>query len=545
MPKKVITIEPDVWWTKVAVTECRRKSPQVYDLFYFCTPEHAVEDGYIRDRQSFAEALKEQLARHQISEKNLLFVISSTKVVTREITIPMVKDKQLPTIVQTQARDNFPMDTAGYTIAYQKMGQSAEESAKGIKLLLIAVPDNLLSNYYTFARESGFTVEAFDYIGNSALAFSNANFDDDSVVVQLQEQATIISLIRDKKLVFQRVAPNGYGTTLGTLLDHPVLGVEDEYEAFDYLLGNDVLYGRPTAEDFPEMEIGEAENMVQLLDEAYEDIRDALNYHIRAVTTALDYYRNQSKEEFRGRLHLIGEGARIGGLKRMFEEELPLKVDNMDYNSLLRFGRKFKGNVAAEDFLTLIGSTIQPLELKPREVRDRELKRSTLRIAYGAFFGSALISVTLVGAGVLRNYLATSEQKSLQRRITELSYIQEIYNENEAARRVKEAFESFDNQTRTNNERLGELITALEEQLPATMTVRSFSASDTSIAMSVVCDEKMTAAQLILNLKEIPFLSNISVPSLVESRDADGYTQWQFSVTANYVEPPVEEAEEE
>lgn len=398
MPKKVISIEPGMWWTKVVLTECYRKTPQVYDMFYFRTPENAVEDGYIRDRESFTEALQGQLAKRQISEKNIVFTINSTKVVTREITVPKVKDNQLPTIVRTQARENFPMDTAGYAITYQKMAWQGGESArkekdgeagkngKELKLLLIAVPDSLLSNYYTFALEARFTVEAFDYIGNSALSLMNSYFDDDGVIVQLEEQSTTISLIRDKKLVFQRVAPNGYGTTLGTVIDHSVLGVKDEYGAFDFLISHDVLYGEPKIVNLSETETEDAEDRLRELGSAYEDVRDALNYHIRVVSTALDYYRNQSKEEFSGKLRLIGEGARIAGLRRMFADQLPLTVDDIDYASLLRFGRGYSGDSDAVDFLTLIGSTIQPLPLLPREVRDRQVKKTTLKVAYGAFF---------------------------------------------------------------------------------------------------------------------------------------------------------------
>lgn len=555
MPKKVISIEPGMWWTKVALTECYRKTPQIYDLFYFRTPENAVEDGYIRDRESFVEALREQLAKRQISVRNIVFTINSTKVITREITIPMVKDKQLPSIVRLQAREHFPMDTAGYSITYQKMaGQAGENGKQGkggkegnnLKLLLIAVPESLLSNYYTFALEGRFTIEAFDYIGNSALSLVNSYFDEDAVVVQLEEQSTIISFIRDKKLVFQRVAPNGYGTTLGTVLDHPVLGVRDEYGAFDFLIANDMLYGKPETLDFPLSDVDDVENQARALEDAYEDVRDALNYHIRVVSTALDYYRNQAKEEFSGRLRLIGEGARIAGLRRMFAEELPLAVDNIDYRSLLRFGRGIEGkDVEVVGFLTLIGSTIRPLELQPREVREKETRKTTLKIAYGAFFASALISVTLVGTGMIRKYLASSTQDMLQQKIAELSYIQEVYNENEAARQLKETYESFDAQTWTDNERLGDLIAALEEQLPTTMTVQSLVASESSITMSVTCTEKMAAAQLLINLKEVPFIGNVTISSLSGNEDEAGSSQWQFSVTANYVEPPAEEVAEE
>ena len=55
------------------------------------------------------------------------------------------------------------------------------------------------------------------------------------MVVQLEEQATVISILENKKLVFQRVTPYGYGATITAVIDHPVLGIDDEEKALDFL----------------------------------------------------------------------------------------------------------------------------------------------------------------------------------------------------------------------------------------------------------------------------------------------------------------------
>lgn len=49
MVKRVVSIEAGVWWTKVALADYRKKNPPVHKAFAFRTPEHAVEDGYIRE----------------------------------------------------------------------------------------------------------------------------------------------------------------------------------------------------------------------------------------------------------------------------------------------------------------------------------------------------------------------------------------------------------------------------------------------------------------------------------------------------------------
>lgn len=540
MAKKVISIETGIWWTKVAVVDAQKKNPQVYEAFTFRTPEHAIEDGYIRDKEGFAKCLKEQLASHQVVEKNVLFSINSSKVITREISIPYVKDKQIAGIVEAQAREHFPMDVSNYTISFRKMDVVEGENGKAIKLLLIAVPDNLLANYTSFATNAGFTIDTFEYIGNSAVSFMNSNFSDNSVIVQLEEQATIISMVSNKKLVFQRVAPYGYGTSLAAVLDHPVLGAKDEYEAFQFLNEHDVLNESPRAAEFTETGIEEIEKRQELLEEAYADIKEALSYHIRVVYTALDYYKNQSKGEFQGKLHLIGDGVRFAGIKKMFMSQIPLQFESMDYNTLIHHSKGGFGALQAVTYLSVIGAAIHPIDIKPKDLKEREKKKNDLYSSYVILAASALISVILILTGTIRQFVAVSEQKRLEKRIDELSYIEQIYAENEEACKKAEQFMSFDELTQTKNEGMTELLESLENELPTPVTVQSMAIVDDSITLNVTCDYKLTAAQMLMNLADVPFLGNISIPSMTENDDATGGTVWQFTITANYVEPPVE-----
>ena len=45
------------------------------------------------------------------------------------------------------------------------------------------------------------------------------NFPEDSILVQLEEQMTVVSIVKDKEIVFQRTAPYGYGTALSAMLN--------------------------------------------------------------------------------------------------------------------------------------------------------------------------------------------------------------------------------------------------------------------------------------------------------------------------------------
>lgn len=542
MAKKVLTIETGAWWTKVALTDPYKKSAQIYDLFYFRTPDKAVEDGYVRDRDRFLTALKEELAAHKITETDVIFIINSTKVIVREVSIPFVKDKQLPAIVDTQAPEYFPMDISSYTITYRKMDETTDENGKKmLKLLLIAVPDNILSNYLSLAEAGGFDIESFEYIGNSALSFATAHFTGNCILVQLEENETIISILVNKKLVFQRVAPNGYGSTLDVVLSHPILRVEDEVSAYYFLTTHNVLYKKPMLSS---NETEEDQRKQAALDDAYNDIRDALSYHIRVVFTALEYYRNQIKQDFHGVLRLVGDGAQIMGLKKLFGDEINMEVSEADTISMVHLAKTISRDEAAEvDFTSVMGAAIAPLNVKPKELTAKENKKNTLRVAYIAFAGSILISAGLIATGVLKYYGAVTEQARLQRRLRELEYIQKIYDENEMIKEKEAQYVDFDNMTKSDNERYLDLIHALEEQLPDTVLVQSISASENSISFSVTSPDKLTTAQMLLNFYDIPFMGNVRIPSITMTTDAVGNTIWSYSVVATYVTPP--ETEEE
>lgn len=548
MSKKVISIETGILWTKVALVEANRKSPHVYDVFRFRTPEHAIEDGYIRDKENFAKVLKEELTKHQIFETAVNFSINSSKVITREISIPFVKDKQIENVVNAQAREYFPMDISSYTISFRKMDTVETPEGKQLKILLFAIPDNLLTNYCSFAETMGLEIENFEYVGNSAVSFINSYFTEDSVVVQIEEQATIFSMISDKKIVFQRITPYGYGTALSSVLDHSVFGVNDEYEAFEFLKTHDVLHTKPNAVEFENSGIEDLNRRQEVLEEAYADVKEAIGYHMRVVYTALEYYQNQAKGDFKGRLRLIGDGVQFAGIKKMFRSEIPLECVDANYAMLIQSAKAeagFEGFASfdAAGYLSVIGATINPIKITPKEWKEKEDKKNTLQTAYYILAVAGAISVLLILIGTIRELVAVTQAKKLDNRISELAYIQDIYAENEELAANAGKLQAFQAVTQTPNENLGLLIFYLENKLPTSMTVQNLTIIESSITLNMSCDHKLTAAQMLLNFKEIPFLQDVTIPTMAEVEDESGNTSWQFTVTANYKPMTEEEIE--
>lgn len=562
MAKKVISIEAGIQWTKVALVDYRKKNPPVHEAFAFRTPEHAVEDGYIRDKDSLARALKEELVRRQILEKDVVFTLSSSKVVTREVVIPYVKDNKIKGIIDAQSRDYFPMDISGYTISYSKMDVVEDDGKKQLKLLLVAIPDNLLGNYVSFAQLAGLKVETFDYIGNGCIQLMCDSFVDNAMIIQLEEQATVISILENKKLAFQRVTPYGYGATISAVVDHPILGIDDEEKAFDFLLEHNVIFNKPSMPDNGDP-AQQAINQTQA-DEAYEDLAESLRYHLRIANTALDYYQNQVKQEFVGNVYLVGDGSRFAGIHKLFAQELPLPLQKIDFAKIIdlrnqngvndqkKAGKKkhqdYTDPVMEESsnprqpraatpvgFLSVIGAAVHPLDAKPKEMQAADSKKNDLHTAYVLLAGSLLLSLLLILGSSVRQLIAHSEHRHLTDQLEALAYVQQTYDESSRVQQEEQVYVTIDDATKTKNEYLLPLIEQLEAELPSAIKVTSMQTDDNLITLNMTADRKITVGQMLLNFQNVTLLTDPSIPSMSEQTDEEsGKSEWTYTLNAYY-----------
>ena len=571
MAKKVISIETGIQWTKVALVDYRKKNPPVHEAFAFRTPEHAVEDGYIRDKDSLARALKEELVRRQIVEKDVVFTLSSSKVVTREVMIPYVKDNKIKGIINAQSRDYFPMDISGYTISYSKMDVVEDDGKKQLKLLLVAIPDNLLGNYVSFAQLAGLKVETFDYIGNGCIQLMCDSFVDNAMIIQLEEQATVISILENKKLAFQRVTPYGYGATISTVVDHPILGIDDEERAFDFLLEHNVIFNKPSMPD----NVDPAQQAIDQAqaDEAYEDLAESLRYHLRIANTALDYYQNQVKQEFVGNVYLVGDGSRFAGIHKLFAQELPLPLQKIDFAKIIDLrnqngvnDKKKAGKKEHQDytdpvleessntrqpraatpvgFLSVIGAAVHPLDAKPKEMQAADSKKNDLHTAYVLLAGSLLLSLLLILGSSVRQLIAHSEHRHLTDQLESLAYVQQTYDESSRVQQEEQVYVTIDDATKTKNEYLLPLIEQLEAELPSAIKVTSMQTDDNLITLNMTADRKITVGQMLLNFQNVTLLTDPSIPSMSEQMDEEsGSSEWTYTVNAYYAD--VQESEEQ
>ena len=169
MANRVVSIDIGSDFTRIAEIDYKKKNPGVYNCFSIRNPEASVEDGQIVDPVLFSEELKKGFAENGIHAKKVVFSITSTKIANREVTVPKVKEKSLLPLINAKATEYFPVDMSQYQLAYNTLEEIEAEGRKQLRMLMLAAPKELLESYYTLAKETGLTIEALDYSGNSIL----------------------------------------------------------------------------------------------------------------------------------------------------------------------------------------------------------------------------------------------------------------------------------------------------------------------------------------------------------------------------------------
>lgn len=541
---KVLSIEIGSQTTKLCVMDNQKKSPHIYQCFVFDTPENTIDDGYIRDKNTYAAALKKVIADNKIKHNDVVFTISSSKIANREVLIPMVKPNRIQAVVNAGAQDYFPVDVSDYTVSYTILEKINTEEEKKYKLLLLAAPNTLIKNYYSFAEMMKLHVVSLDYAGNSFFQVANRQVREGvHIAACIGEETTIIDVIENQKLVLQRIVPYGIKAVTETLLEHEVFQKKTEKEAFDLLCQENLINawldnGKTGEESAAGLSQDQAvyEQIIQQI-RGKEDITESLQYLVGNINRVLDYYHAKFPGKRVDTIYLGGSGARMKGMTHLFRNELGLETKRIEE----LFGVTFHKNIdmkslCTTELISCIGAPIKPMGFVLSDVAARNDKKNTMLIMEAVLGLSCALAVVLMVTSGLKLKAAREENDVLKNQIRKKEYVKEDYKEYTRVAGVCQNISSLYAMTRNQNEYLNDFIKELEERLPATMKVTSFNSSEGSVSMNLLGTDKISVAELILQLKEMERVAEVTIPSVVENEDENGLKSVNFSVNIQYAE---------
>ena len=505
--------------TLVEVSPSAKKQTEVHNALIFETPEGAYEDGFIKDPEKIAGAIKEQLNANGITNKNVIFVLTSTKIVNREVLIPEVRENKVKGIVTANASEYFPVNIEDYVVSHSILEHvTNEDKTKQLKLMVVAAPLNMVKGYYELGSILGLNVESIDYVGNAMLQLIKTQTSSSmtTMVIQLGSESTILNIVKGDTLLLQRTIPYGTNAVVTEVMDEKNV---DATTAMTMLQNERII-------------------TVDFDDNA---ATGAFRYLINNIGRVVDYYVTKNPDKPIDDVFLTGDGALIRGIDGLFKIQLNIQTRIMDNLYNVKFDNRIDLKVYNPVYLIApIGAAFAPMGFLPVEVKSTATVSSNGNyVKYGAVACAVLSIIGLGSAGVGTIYKNNqlSKRDSLNAQIAAIQDIDEIIREYDSIKAKYEDAEIMYDQTRTLNENVVMFFENLEDNLPKDVIVNNMTTSDEGVTLAAVSENYDSIAKLCIQLKTIPCIDNAFVTDINEEENEEDASKktYTFNVKANFV----------
>lgn len=493
MPK-ILGIEIGNSRIRICEEDYKTKNPKVYNAIGLQTPQGVMNDGVLDVTEELVSAIKGALAENKIKTKQIIFSMNSTKIASREIVIPYVKENKIKSLIEANVADYFPVDLQQYEIGHTITGVSeGDNGMKQYKVVVYAVPLTIIHGYFQLANALGCDIAALDYSGNSIYQIVRRQCDMGvQMVVKIDESTTMVTVLQDQQIVLQRTVAYGAEDAAYAIMEM------EEYNKPDYVEAVRILREKNCMDD--------------------ETISQSLSFLVSGISRVVDYYTRNNGAPIE-KAYVSGFGGNFQGLADIVSNVLELPIEPLREIKGTQLDRYFGGDYFGQ-YLTCIGAAIAPVGFMSEKEKDKK-SMSLLPGEEDMFKVSILVAVAgVVAAGALfavsflHYRTAALENDRLENRITELEDAENVYQEFLQQKYTYEKLVYFMGNTVTFNEQLVDFIEEMEEKMPASLNVRSLAANQDGVTMSVTVADKKEAARLIQQFRTFETVASVEVNSL-------------------------------
>lgn len=529
---KILSIEIGNSITRVSEMDFKVKNPKVYKYFSFQTPEGVLEDGFVQENSDFVIALKNALHENKIKTKSVIFSVTSTKIVTREVSVPTLKPAQLTTYIKANSNDYFPIDLSMYEIGHVVLGTDpADETGSKQRVMVMAAGKDLITGYAQLASRCGLKLHSVDYAGNSVFQMMKGEVGDEAtLVVRIEDNSTVASVIVGENLVLQRTLATGVERAVRSLIDSPEFYESDYAAAFKQLCQKPVV--KVVLSDRTRvLERDEAVFENDHAEEARVRITSTFTQLIGNLVRVTELYNSKDPLNPIRKVILTGIGAEVINLQKLFHNELGIAVETL--RNVRSVSMTYGGDDKIGRYIGVFGAAISPVGLTTTETKEKVKKP----VNYGLYTILALLAIVVVLAGIfLKAYLPYQEQLKEEER---LKALEAKYAPAEVVHKQYQCVEALYSQvqdklamTESNNDNMVAFLNELEAKLPVDVSLTAFSSTNESVGMIIHVADFNEAGKVLQILRTFESLQSVSISGLeVGETPEDGF---EMTVSCSY-----------
>ncbi len=545
MAERVLSVEIGYLLTKVCEMETNGKAHKIYNSFVLDTSEGMLLDGAVDVNESFVTAFKTMLDLKKIKTKKVIFTISSSKIATKEVTIPRVKEKQIKDVVRANISEYFPIDPSQYMFSHYVIGDAFEsaESDKpnGYRIQVLAAPKQLIFSYGKLAKALNLDVEAIDYNGNSIYQAAKEEVREGvQLIIKVDERNSLLMVTDNGVTTLNRTIPYGIDEAVTTLMETKHLG-----EVADYMLSLDTARRKTVILpkfDSEELYSDNEEAIAIRADKAL--VTGSFHNLAAGIMRVIDYYNSNNSQRPISKAFITGIGADFSGLQNLLSNELGIKVKNLTHLAGIDIEKVFK-DVTYGEYVTVIGAGISPIDFygDHDEVKAKGKGKSTKSSSSNVdplFVGIVVGLLGLIAAIGLILYAMlpynkeTTLKAKYEKTISELQPAYDTYVEYVNVKNDLSFIKMIDNSTVNRNAQMMDFIEFMEKEFPYSFCLNSIESDKEKLTMDATVGSKEEAAYVVDKLSENDMFVSAEMTNISFIENELGEVMYEFEIELTY-----------
>jgi len=482
------------------------------------TPIGTVNDGVLTDINKIAAAMQQAMKDKGFTATSIVFSVSSTKIATKEVIIPAIKESKIEKLVEANAPEYFPVNIQDYIIEYSILEKIDDEGVQKFKLMVAALNSSTAQSYYELAKILGYNLLYLDYTGNSAYQLVRHQITSDvNLVVEIENDGTVVNIFKNNVLKLQRIVP--YGKSL--IID----AIKQEYN----------------------LEYKEA--LVKLQEESLlhsefdgDEITESIRYLVGNINRIMDYYTSRNKGDEIAKAYILGNATTIKGFNELLSNEIKKEVTNIIKLNNIVCDKKTKFEKRRlNSYLNNLGALIEPVNFRPKDLVAKESNKEEFKTLKLVLAVAVIASIFLISYPLARKFILDKRVSELKTSIKNKSEIVEIVDNYYGAKDKYLDAKAFSSLTTNNDDCLESLITCLEKELPSDVVIDNLTINSGKATITGSAGSKLSVAKTISQLSAISGLTEVDVPSIQESKDSTDTIVVTFSLSFSFNNVTVDE----
>lgn len=200
-----ISIDVGDRYIKIIDAEHHNKCIKVNKAILKSVDEGILHNGYINDKMELTLMLIDIVNENNFKKKDCYININSTDIITKEISLPKMKDRYFEKVLYNKIKEEFD-DFSNFYVDYNIVETYIEDNKEQYKIFVYAVPKKIVEDFRELILNIGLVPKVFDIRRNALIKLLDYNINDKNiegytkVFIDLRENYMMLTLVSEQNI---------------------------------------------------------------------------------------------------------------------------------------------------------------------------------------------------------------------------------------------------------------------------------------------------------------------------------------------------------